>query len=155
MCFCLCFLIIAVCGLFIHDSVIDLPEYFVLKQIYVSFQYLYLYIVSQVKHVRRETTGSNGFPANFGSSTPTGTFSDFFRWFPTSSYRKVQTVGRNPPEKIRKTSGRNTASISEGFPVVSCGIRWPESSNWDIVVLVDCRIYSRFYCSSFKLLYKK
>ncbi len=35
--------------------------------------------ISQVKHVRRETTGSNGFPANFGSSIPTGTFSDFFR----------------------------------------------------------------------------
>lgn len=38
----------AVCGMFIHDRAIDIPEYFVLKKIYVSLQhliFLYIYIV--------------------------------------------------------------------------------------------------------------
>ncbi len=81
------------------------------------------FVTAQIKDVRWETAGSNGFPANFGSSIPAGTFSDFFRCFPTGSYQKVQEIGRNPPEKIRITSDRNTASIFEGFPLFSYGIR--------------------------------
>jgi hypothetical protein len=46
--------------------------------------------------------------------------SDDFRPVPTGKYRQLAGIHR---KKIRKTSGRNTASISEGFPMLSCGIR--------------------------------
>ncbi len=51
-----------------------------------------------------------------GSSIPTGIFSDFFQWFTGVSCRKEQEASRNSPKKIRRFSGRNTASM---FPLIS------------------------------------
>jgi hypothetical protein len=66
-----------------------------------------------------------------GSSIPVGNLADVFRRFPASSCRKAQEVGRNPPQKIRTISGRNTACMFQRFAVFSCRIRWPESSIWE------------------------
>ncbi len=56
-----------------------------------------------------------------GSSIPTGNLSNFFRWFPTGSYRKAQEIDWNPPEKIQQISGRNTASTSDYFRCFPAG----------------------------------
>jgi hypothetical protein len=45
-----------------------------------------------------------------GSSIPTGNCPDFFRWIPVNFLRFPAGTGRKSSEKIRKFSGRNTAS---------------------------------------------
>ncbi len=81
-----------------------------------------------------------------------------FHWNTPETHRKMEAVFH--PELSRifsfwqeftgKNSGRNTASISEEFPVLSHGIRWlfrifpprsrriwwPESSSWVFIVLM-------------------
>ncbi len=65
----------------------------------------------------RRDAGKSPYPAGKhrkslarGSSIPAGNSPDFFQWFSAGSCQKAQEVGRNPPEKILKISGRNTAS---------------------------------------------
>ncbi len=45
-----------------------------------------------------------------GSSIPTGNCPDFFRWIPVNFLCFPAGTGRKSSEKIRKFSGRNTAS---------------------------------------------
>ncbi len=46
-----------------------------------------------------------------GSSIPAGIFSDLFRWIPANFLCFLSGTGRKSSQKIRKISGRNTASI--------------------------------------------
>jgi hypothetical protein len=75
-------------------------------------------------------------------------FSDDFRPFPTRKYREFAGIHG---KKIRKTSGRNTASISDTFPWdmatfphLSCRI--PQDTVTGIFVLGnDCFFFNRFF----------
>jgi hypothetical protein len=51
---------------------------FLCKDLQIISPSILVALTAQVKNVRREKTGSNGFLANFGSSISAGTFIGFF-----------------------------------------------------------------------------
>ncbi len=64
---------------------------------------------------------NTGIPWNMEAVFKPEIFSDFFQWFVAGSCRNAQEVDRNPPEKIRTISGRNTASSSREFRCFPAG----------------------------------
>ncbi len=56
-----------------------------------------------------------------GSSIPVGKFSDFFRWIPVNFLWVPAGTRRKSSEKVRKISGRNTASMFQRFSVFPAG----------------------------------
>ncbi len=78
-------------------------------------------VPSQVENYGLVPAGKHRKSLEHGSSIPTGKFSDFFRWFPTGSCWKAHEIDWNPPEKIQKISGWNTASTSGYFRCFPAG----------------------------------
>ncbi len=114
----------------IHIVILYIESLVILFVFSLLFQLVFL--LSQVKHVRRETTGSNGFLTNFGSSIPTGTFSDFsddFRSVPTGKYRQLAGIHRKNLKSFRSEYCFRFRGISGAFlrdtvtfPHLSCRI---------------------------------
>jgi hypothetical protein len=77
---------------------------FLCKDLQIISPSILVALTAQVKHVRREKTGSNGFRANFGSSISAGTFIGFF---PMISDRFLQDPAEFDGWNLRPGSERN------------------------------------------------
>jgi hypothetical protein len=96
---------------------------------------------TQVKKYGPVPVGKHRKSLERGSSIFTGKFSDFFRWFPTSSCRKVQEIDWNLPEKNPKNFRSEYCFHFRLFPVLSCRIRWDP-----VAVIFD--LGSGFFCNN-------
>ena len=109
---------------------------------------------SQVKEYGTVPAGIHRKSSEYGSSILAGKFPDFFRCTPITFLCFPSGTGRKSPEKVRKFSGWNTASMFQWLPVYSCriqrffrlfpagslGIWSSEPSTW---------VHSWFICVSF------
>ncbi len=100
----------------------------------VFFQISNGYTDTQDKDVRQEPARPGAFSAHstgthrkhtgrwkqYSGRNFLGIFSDDFRPFPTGKHRELAGIHR---KKV-------PAGILLPLPVLSCGIRWPESSSW-------------------------
>ena len=107
---------------------------------------------SEVKEYGTVPAGIHQKSPEHGSSIPAGKFPDFFRCIRITFVCFLPGTGRKSAERIRKFSGRNTASMLRWLPVYSCSIQrflrlfpassfgiWSlESSTWDLEDGTQC-----------------